>query len=114
MVFVQQSKQSVGSENRYDEERRLAELSLRIYEYRELMGLTQQELAKRARITQQQLSKIENGVTLHCFRSTYIAVSIAILIRFAMKLPPFRKISLLTHLPPLKVAYFEVTEGGLF
>jgi DNA-binding XRE family transcriptional regulator len=61
-----------GFKKLYDEERRLAELSLRIYEYRELMGLSQQELAKRARITQQQLSKIENGV--NCNLATFLRV----------------------------------------
>ena len=61
-----------GFKKLYEEERRLAELSLRIYEYRELMGLSQQELAKRARITQQQLSKIENGI--NCNLATFLRV----------------------------------------
>ena len=61
-----------GFKKLYDEERRLAELSLRIYDYRELIGLSQQELAKRARITQQQLSKIENGV--NCNLATFLTV----------------------------------------
>jgi transcriptional regulator with XRE-family HTH domain len=56
----------------YEEERQLAELSLRILDAREQMGLSQKEVAKRAKITQQQLSKIENGV--NCNMATFLKV----------------------------------------
>ncbi len=46
----------------YEEERQLAELSLKILGIREQLGLSQKEVAQRAHITQQQLSKIENGI----------------------------------------------------
>lgn len=45
----------------YEEEKKLIELSLKIHEIREKKGLSQNDLAKKAHITQQQLSKIENG-----------------------------------------------------
>ncbi|HCL55630.1 MAG TPA: XRE family transcriptional regulator [Spirochaetia bacterium] len=45
----------------YDEEKKLLEISLKIHDEREKHGLSQNEVAKKAHITQQQLSKIENG-----------------------------------------------------
>ncbi len=45
----------------YEEERGLLEISLQVTEARKKQGFTQQELAEKAHITQQQLSKIENG-----------------------------------------------------
>ncbi len=46
----------------FEEERMLLQISLQINERRKEMGLTQKELAKKASITQQQLSKIESGI----------------------------------------------------
>ncbi len=57
---------------KYDEEKRLIELSLQLLDEREKSGLTQKELAKKANITQQQLSKIENGD--NCTILTFIKV----------------------------------------
>ncbi len=45
----------------YLRERKLAEIAVKIQRERQKLGLTQQELAKKARVTQQQLSSIENG-----------------------------------------------------
>lgn len=56
----------------YEEEKQLAELSVKILGKREQLGLSQQELAKRAKITQQQLSKIENGI--NCNLATFLKV----------------------------------------
>lgn len=42
-------------------ERKMAELAIKIQKEREKKGLSQQELAQKAQITQQQLSNIENG-----------------------------------------------------
>ncbi len=56
----------------YDEERYLLEISLQLQEVRKVSGLAQHELAKKARVTQQQLSKIENG--LNCNLSTFLRV----------------------------------------
>jgi HTH-type transcriptional regulator/antitoxin HipB len=56
----------------YDEEKQLAELALKILDAREHLGLSQIEAAKRAKVTQQQLSKIENGV--NCNIATFLKV----------------------------------------
>ena len=57
---------------RFDEERRLLEISVRITEARKKKGLSQQELARKARVTQQQLSRIENGI--NCNMTTFLKV----------------------------------------
>ncbi|OQY31152.1 MAG: transcriptional regulator [Spirochaetaceae bacterium 4572_59] len=56
----------------YSEEKKLIELSLKIHEAREKSGLSQIEVAKRAHVTQQQLSKIENG--RNCNIMTFLKV----------------------------------------
>ena len=60
----------------FEEEKRLLELSYAIVEAREKKGLTQRELAQKSHVTQQQLSKIENGV--NCNMLTFIKVSSAL------------------------------------
>jgi DNA-binding XRE family transcriptional regulator len=57
----------------YEEEKYLLELGLMIAETRQQMGITQRELAKKSQITQQQLSKLENGY--NCNLLTFIKVS---------------------------------------
>ena len=56
----------------YEEERQLAELSLMILGTRESKGLSQKEVAKKAKVTQQQLSKVENGIS--CNLTTFLKV----------------------------------------
>ena len=56
----------------YDEERQLAELSLKILGARERQGLSQKEVARKANVTQQQLSKVENGI--NCNLTTFLKV----------------------------------------
>ncbi|MCL1928289.1 MAG: helix-turn-helix transcriptional regulator [Treponema sp.] len=60
----------------FEEEKRLLALSYAIVEAREKRGLTQKELAEKSHVTQQQLSKIENGV--NCNMLTFIKVSNAL------------------------------------
>jgi len=60
----------------FEEEKRLLKLSYAIVEAREKSGMTQKELAQKSRVTQQQLSKIENGV--NCNMLTFIRVSSAL------------------------------------
>jgi len=60
----------------FEEEKRLLKLSYAIVEAREKSGMTQKELAKKSHVTQQQLSKIENGV--NCNMLTFIRVSSAL------------------------------------
>ncbi len=42
-------------------EKKMAEIAIKIQDARQKQGLSQQELAQRAHVTQQQLSSIENG-----------------------------------------------------
>ena len=51
-------------------EKELMEISLRLHKAREKNGKSQSELAKEAHLTQQQLSKVENGVS--CNIKTFI------------------------------------------
>ena len=60
----------------FDEEKHMLELGLAIIEAREQRGLSQSELAQKSHVTQQQLSKIENGV--NCNMHTFIKVSSAL------------------------------------
>ncbi|MCL2193340.1 MAG: helix-turn-helix transcriptional regulator [Treponema sp.] len=60
----------------YEEEKHLLELGLAISQAREQQGITQSELAQKCSVTQQQLSKIENGV--NCNLLTFIRVSSAL------------------------------------
>jgi ribosome-binding protein aMBF1 (putative translation factor) len=60
----------------FDEEKYLLELGLLITETREQHGLSQRELAQKSNVTQQQLSKIENGI--NCNLLTFIKVSSAL------------------------------------
>jgi DNA-binding XRE family transcriptional regulator len=63
----------------YDEEREMLELSLQILDARKKLGFSQSELARKAHITQQQLSKIESG--LNCNLSTFLRVCHALQVR---------------------------------
>ncbi len=56
----------------FEKEKKQIELAIKIAEAREKAGLSQMQLAKKARVTQQQLSKIENGA--NCNIVTYIKV----------------------------------------
>ncbi|MCL2007904.1 MAG: helix-turn-helix transcriptional regulator [Treponema sp.] len=60
----------------FEEERSLLKLGMAITEAREKKGMSQKELAQKSQITQQQLSKIENGV--NCNMLTFIKVSSAL------------------------------------
>ncbi len=56
----------------FNEERELLAISMKILEQRNKLGITQNELAKKAHITQQQLSKVENGI--NCNITTFLKV----------------------------------------
>ena len=60
----------------YEEEKHLLNLGLTVARAREQRGITQSELAQKSCVTQQQLSKIENGV--NCNLLTFIKVSSAL------------------------------------
>ena len=63
----------------YDEEREMLELSFQILNARKKSGLSQRDLARKAQITQQQLSKIESG--MNCNLSTFLRVCHALQVR---------------------------------
>ena len=67
----------------FDEEKQLLELALRIHEVRENIGMSQATLARRAGITQQQLSRLESGS--NCNVSTLLKVCHALHIRVSLK-----------------------------
>jgi HTH-type transcriptional regulator / antitoxin HipB len=57
---------------KYEEEKRIVGLAIKIAEFRQKQKLTQAELAKRSGITQQQLSKLERGE--NCNVATFLKV----------------------------------------
>jgi predicted transcriptional regulator len=63
----------------YDEEREMLEISIQLLEARKNLGLSQRELAKRAQITQQQLSRIESG--MNCNLLTFLKVCHALRVK---------------------------------
>ena len=63
----------------YEEERQLAELSLRIQDARKDRGLSQRALAERAVMTPRQLAKVENGI--NCRLATFLKVCNALGLR---------------------------------
>jgi HTH-type transcriptional regulator/antitoxin HipB len=60
----------------FDEEKELIQVSLQLHKARENAGLSQKQIAEAAHITQQQVSKVENGT--NCNILTYLKVSHAI------------------------------------
>jgi HTH-type transcriptional regulator / antitoxin HipB len=62
--------------NHFEEEKELLEVSLQLQKARENAGLSQKEIAEAAHVTQQQVSKVENGT--NCNILTYLKVSHAI------------------------------------
>ena len=67
----------------YEEEKELLDISVKILEERNKLGLTQKELAQKANITQQQLSKVENGI--NCTMTTFFKVCHALNIKIGLK-----------------------------
>jgi DNA-binding XRE family transcriptional regulator len=63
-------------EEAFKYEKELIDIAVKLAKERERLGLTQVELAKKARITQQQLSKIERGE--NCNILTFLKVSKAL------------------------------------
>ena len=61
-AHLQEKLQDDQFKHLFDEEKELLRIGLEIVEARTELGITQTELARRAHVTQQQVSKIENGV----------------------------------------------------
>lgn len=75
----------------YEEERQLAELSLRVMSTRENLGLSQADVAHKAKVTQQQVSKIEKGI--NCNFTTFLKVCNALGIKVDLELPKVAKVA---------------------
>ena len=69
--------------DKFEEEKRLLEISMKIQNFREKKGMSQSDTAKLAKITQQQLSKIENGE--NCNLMTFLKVCSALNIDMEFK-----------------------------
>ncbi|NKB72769.1 MAG: helix-turn-helix domain-containing protein [Candidatus Latescibacteria bacterium] len=69
----------------YREEKQLAHLSLRLHSAREGLGLSQQEVAQKAKVSQQQLSKLENGA--NCNITTFLKVCDALGVKVELEMP---------------------------
>jgi len=67
----------------YEEEKELLDIAIKILEERNKLGLTQKDLAKKANITQQQLSKVENGI--NCNMTTFLKVCHALDIKIGLR-----------------------------
>lgn len=73
----------------YKEERQLAELSLHLVVARDKSGRSQKEVAQQAKVTQQQLSKLENGIS--CNVTTLLKVCNALGLKLELSdRPKFR------------------------
>jgi DNA-binding XRE family transcriptional regulator len=66
----------------FEEEKDLLEVSMRLLQAREQAGLSQKDLAEAAHLTQQQVSKVENGQ--NCNIMTYLKASRAIGLSFGL------------------------------
>jgi DNA-binding XRE family transcriptional regulator len=66
----------------YEDEKQLLELGLKIAAKRQQLGISQKELAQKSHVTQQQLSKIENGY--NCNLLTFIKVSSTLGLSFSL------------------------------
>ena len=68
ITFDSHLQEKLGSKRfkkTYAEEKELLEIAFKIVEARGKQNLSQAELAKRAHVTQQQLSRIENGMNFN-------------------------------------------------
>jgi len=75
----------------YEEERQLAELSLSFIGTRENLALSQADVAHKAKVTQQQVSKIEKGI--NCNITTFLKVRNALGIKVDLELPRIAKVA---------------------
>ena len=69
--------------DKFKEEKELVNISLELQTLREKKGLSQSDLAKKAHVTQQQLSKIENGI--NCNLTTFLKVCHALDLEISIK-----------------------------
>jgi HTH-type transcriptional regulator / antitoxin HipB len=80
---LQKSLKDKKFKEAYDEAKELLALSLALHEVRKKAGLSQSEIAEKAQLTQQQVSKIENGID--CNILTFMKVCHAIGFKIALQ-----------------------------
>ena len=67
----------------YEEERQLVQFAVQINQAREALGWTQADAAREARVTQQQVSRLENGV--NCNMTTFLKVCQALKLKLDLE-----------------------------
>jgi|WetSurMetagenome_2_1015567.scaffolds.fasta_scaffold04422_5 HTH-type transcriptional regulator / antitoxin HipB len=82
---IKDSLKNGGFRKYFEEEKELLRVSLQLQKAREHAGLSQKEIAEAAHVTQQQVSKVENGT--NCNILTYLKVSRAIGLTFGICRP---------------------------
>lgn len=75
----------------FDQEKQLLALALKIQEYRSKKGLSQADLAKRAHVTQQQVSRLETGINTNV--STFLKICHALDLDLSLNVIKNRKVS---------------------
>lgn len=75
----------------FEEEKELLEMSLKLNEERKKAGVSQKTMAKAAHLTQQQVSKVENGE--NCNILTYLKASRAIGLKMSFSRSPHRQLA---------------------
>jgi HTH-type transcriptional regulator/antitoxin HipB len=75
----------------FEEEKELLEVSLKLNEERKKAGVSQKELAEAAHLTQQQVSKVENGE--NCNILTYLKASRAIGLKLSFSRSPKKQLA---------------------
>jgi ribosome-binding protein aMBF1 (putative translation factor) len=78
-IHLKESLKNKSFKEMFEDEKELLDVSLRLQEERKSAGLSQKELAEAANLTQQQVSKVENGI--NCNIITYLKASRAIGLR---------------------------------
>ncbi|MBN1983022.1 MAG: helix-turn-helix transcriptional regulator [Chitinivibrionales bacterium] len=92
---LQESLKDKQFKELFDEEKELLEIALRIQKARKKAGISQQEIAEKAHLTQQQISKLENGI--NCNILTYLKASRAIGFELSFKRFRVRSLQRPTH-----------------
>ena len=80
--YLQDKLQDEQFRKLFEEEKELLELSLKVVDARKQSGLSQKELSEKAQVTQQQISKIENGI--NCNMLTFLKVCHALGIKIGL------------------------------
>ena len=75
----------------FEEEKELLEMSLKLHEERKKAGVSQKALAEAAHLTQQQVSKVENGE--NCNILTYLKASRAIGLKLSFSRSPQKQLA---------------------